>query len=117
MSEQHTLGPWEVGPGGGIYPVGKGRIIASLQTQNGGRRDNKKANAVFILLACNSHYNLIAERDRLNALCGELVKMLGKTRQSFQNIADAFNVDRDPKIRAALSQIDTLLTKAQKELT
>ena len=73
-------------------------ITAALDTDP---IEESKANAAFIVLACNSHY--------------ELLETLKQCRQSYQNIADAFakTAADSPKMQAAIAKLDAAIAKAQ----
>ncbi len=79
---KHTQGPWKVIPAGystkpkTLYVVSEGsdsRHIAEIdfgfQKMSGGYDEINKANAEFIVRACNSHYELLEALKGMLAIC------------------------------------------------
>jgi hypothetical protein len=72
----HTALPWKgTDSGTGIFsagePLGKNKIIAICTCDAVSRpRDENKANAAFIISACNSHYQLLAALENLVKVIG-----------------------------------------------
>jgi hypothetical protein len=72
-STPHTPLPWKPSDSGtGIWsadePLGKNKIIAICSCDAVSRpKDENTANAAFILRACNSHHELLAELENIVA--------------------------------------------------
>lgn len=60
METKHHPLPWRNSENG-LWVAGGGEYLGSMSTD----RDNYKANAEFIVRACNGHYEFLGEIDRL----------------------------------------------------
>lgn len=80
MSEtQHTQGIWEIGEDGDIFC--EGACIAKICGAPDGIKE-AKANAAFIVLACNEHAKLKADRKALLEACKEMIHHLDEDDES-----------------------------------
>ena len=79
-----------------------GPAIGCLQYTDGGPRQNASVNEAFIVLACNSHYELTAERDRLKDSNKELLEAC-KSQQAALDDLFARLITIDPAFMPTLS--------------
>lgn len=73
MSEkvEHTELPWTQW-GGLVLDENDNLTVASCHEPDGPTTEEHKANAAYIVLACNSYPTLLAERDRLREALKEI---------------------------------------------
>ena len=87
--KKHTPTPWRLSADGGAITTSKPGILEGSKTICGGLdnplkdQDECKANAEFIVTACNSHDELLDTLNRISLLCGT-GESSNKTRQIFQ---------------------------------
>lgn len=119
MSEmKHTPLPWVTAGrnGAGDHIHGNDGEVAWCRTYVGIHSDAIKANAAFIVEACNSHYDNLATIAALKAENGRLREALDECEDYFDNRADA-DCDQDGfipnKEMQLLSTVRAALTKQE----